>query len=151
MSSYRHQAYLEAPVATAWSLLGAPERYPEWWPRIVEVHGEAYEQGDEYVQVSRRPGWHVESRYVIERREELHEIRMRCQLSSSYAHWTLTAAQGGTFIDLEMGMEPHRLGYRVFDVAIGRPWFKRWTLQSLEGLNNAVRREQRAPSAKTAG
>jgi uncharacterized protein YndB with AHSA1/START domain len=144
LSSYRHQAYLNAPVATAWSLIGAPERYPEWWPRIVEVQGEAFEQGDEYVQVSRRPGWHVESRYVIERREDLHEIRMRCQLSSSYAHWTLTPAQGGTFIDLEMGMEPRRLGYRVFDVTVGRPWFKRWTLQSLEGLDEAVRRERSA-------
>ncbi len=147
VSSYRHQAYLDVPLATAWSLLETPARYPEWWPRVVDVQGEAVEQGDEYVQVTRRPGWRVKSTYLIERREDLREIRMSCQLTASYAHWMLTEAQGGTFIDLEMGMEPRRLGYRVFDLAVGRPWFKRWTQDSLAGLDRAAHREQHAVDA----
>ena len=45
---------------------------------------------------------------------------MSCQLTGTFAHWTLTAAQDGTFVELEMGMEPQRLRYRLMDAAIGR-------------------------------
>ena len=45
---------------------------------------------------------------------------MSCQLTGAFAHWTLTAAQDGTFVDLEMGMEPTRLRYRLMDATIGQ-------------------------------
>jgi uncharacterized protein YndB with AHSA1/START domain len=47
MSAYRQQAHLEAPLDEVWALIGSPRRYPEWWPRVVEVRGERFEMGDE--------------------------------------------------------------------------------------------------------
>ena len=139
MSAYRRQAHLEAPVEVVWGFLGAPARYPEWWPRVVEIHGERFEEGDEYVQVTRDPlRTDVETSFLLERREDLREIRMACQLTGMFAHWLLTPAQGGTFVQLEMGMEPRRVGDRVFDVALGRLYFRSWSEQSLDGLRRAA-------------
>jgi hypothetical protein len=63
---------------------------------------------------------------------------MRCQLTGTYADWLLTPAQGGTVVELEMGMQPRRLGDRIFDQAAGRPYFRRWANQSLEALRRAA-------------
>jgi hypothetical protein len=117
-------------------------RYPEWWPRVIEVHGERFEEGDEYAQVTKDPTGQVESTFLLERLNDLREIRMSCQLTGSYAHWVLTEAQGGTFVDLEMGMLPKRFGDRLFDMAMGRRYFRRWSEQSLEALKDAARRER---------
>ena len=59
VSAHRQQARLDAPIEEVWSLIGAPRRYPEWWPRVIEVHGERFEEGDEYVQVTRDPSGRV--------------------------------------------------------------------------------------------
>src|SRR5262245_18460850 len=48
MSAYRQQALLDAPLEEVWPLVGTPARHPEWWPRVIEVRGERFEQGDEY-------------------------------------------------------------------------------------------------------
>ena len=37
-----------------------------------------------------------------------------------YAHWLLTDAQGDTFVDVEMGMQPKSTGDKVFDAVLGR-------------------------------
>jgi hypothetical protein len=142
MSAHRRQAHLDAPVEEVWSLVGAPDRYPEWWPRVIEVQGERFEEGDEYVQVTRDPTGSVRSTFLVERALDLREIRMSCQLTGAYAHWWLTPAQGGTFVELEMGMDPKRLGHRVFDMAMGRRYFRSWSEQSLEALAEAARRER---------
>ena len=113
MSSHRQQAHLDVPLEAAWELVATPTLYPTWWPRVIEVNGEEFEEGDEYVQVTHDPSGDTTSNFLIERREELREIRMSCQLTGAFAHWTLTAAQDGTFVDLEMGMEPTRLRYRL--------------------------------------
>jgi hypothetical protein len=144
MSAYRQQAHLDAPLGAVWSLVGAPTRYPEWWPRVVEVRGERFEEGDEYVQVTRDPTGVVKSNFLVERSLDLREIRMSCQLTGAYAHWLLTPAQGGTFVELEMGMEPKRLGHRLFDATMGRRYFRSWSEQSLEALRAAARRERDA-------
>ena len=125
-------------------MVGAPTRYPEWWPRVVEVRGERFEEGDEYVQVTRDPTGVVQSNFLVERSLDLREIRMSCQLTGAYAHWLLTPAQGGTFVELEMGMEPKRLGHRLFDATMGRRYFRSWSEQSLEALRTAARRERDA-------
>jgi Polyketide cyclase / dehydrase and lipid transport len=138
MSAYRHQAYLEAPLEVVWGLVGTPSRHPEWWPRVVEVRGERFEQGDEYAQVTTNLTGRIETSFLVERRDDLREIRMRCQLTGTYADWLLTPAQGGTFVELEMGMQPRRLGDRIFDQAAGRPYFRRWANQSLEALRRAA-------------
>jgi hypothetical protein len=70
----------------------------------------------------------------------MREIRMSCDQTGMYADWLLTEAQGGTFVELEMGMQPKRLGDRVFDAALGKSYFRRWSSQSLEGLRAALGR-----------
>ena len=60
-----------------------------------------------------------------------------------YANWLLTDAQGGTFVEVEMGIQPQRLGDRLFDQALGKIYFRRWTRQSLDGLRQAVLRRGR--------
>jgi hypothetical protein len=144
LSAYRQQAHLDAPLGTVWNLVGAPTRYPEWWPRVVEVRGERFEEGDEYVQVTRDPTGVVQSNFLVERSLDLREIRMSCRLTGTYAHWLLTPAQGGTFVELEVGMEPKRLGHRLFDATMGRRYFRSWSEQSLEALRAAARRERDA-------
>ena len=140
MSEHRRQAHLDAPLEVVWGLVGTPRRYPEWWPRVVEVRGERFEEGDEYAQVTRSGGSTTESNFLLERRDDFREIRLSCQLSGMYAHWSLTPAQDGTFVELEMGMEPRRLGDRVFDAALGRRYFRAWSEQSVEGLREAAAR-----------
>jgi polyketide cyclase/dehydrase/lipid transport protein len=146
MSAHRQQAHIDSPLEVVWGLVGAPNRYPEWWPRVIEVRGERFEEGDEWAQVTKNPTNEVETNFLLERREDLREIRMSCQLTGAYAHWLLTPAQGGTFVELEMGMQPKRLGDRLADLAIGRRYFRRWGEQSLEALGEAARGD-RATSA----
>jgi uncharacterized protein YndB with AHSA1/START domain len=139
MSSHRSHAYLDAPLEEVWELVGSPTRYPEWWPRVVEVRGERFEEGDEYVQVTKDPGGgSKQTNFLIERRDDLREIRMSCNLTGRYAEWQLTAAQGGTFVQVEMGMQPKRLTDRVFDKTLGQSYFRRWSSQSLDGLRRVL-------------
>ena len=145
MSAHRQQAHIDSPIEVVWGLVGAPNRYPEWWPRVIEVRGERFEEGDEWAQVTKDPTSEVETNFLLERRENLREIRMSCQLTGAYAHWLLTPAQGGTFVELEMGMQPKRLTDRLADLTIGRRYFRRWGEQSLQALGEAARREREAP------
>jgi Polyketide cyclase / dehydrase and lipid transport len=138
MSAHRQQAHLEAPLDVVWDLVGTPRRYPEWWPRVIEVRGESFEEGDEYAQVTQSVGGRAESNFLLERRDNLRGIRMSCQLTGTYADWLLTPAAGGTFVELEMGMQPLRLGDRVFDLAWGKTYFRRWATESLDGLREAA-------------
>jgi hypothetical protein len=147
MSEHRRQAYLDAPLEVVWGLVGSPRRYPEWWPRVIEVRGERFEEGDEYVQVTRDPSGSAKSNFLIERREELREIRMSCQLTGTYAHWSLTAAREGTFVELTMGMDPKRLGLRLLDLTIGRRYFRSWSEQSIDALQQVSRREREGARA----
>jgi hypothetical protein len=142
MSAYRRQAHLDAPLEVVWGLVGTPSRHPEWWPRVVEVRGERFEEGDEYAQVISNPRGNVESTFLLERRDDLREIRMRCSLTGMYADWVLTPAQGGTFVELTMGLDPKRFGDRVFDLALGKLYFRRWSEQSLDALGQAAAGER---------
>ncbi|HYH61986.1 MAG TPA: SRPBCC family protein [Solirubrobacterales bacterium] len=138
MSSHRQQAHLDVPLESAWELVATPTLYPAWWPRVIEVDGQEFEEGDEFVQVIRDPTGKTSSSFLIERRDEMREIRMSCRLTGAFAHWTLTAAQDGTFVELEMGMQPQRLRYRLFDAAIGRSYFRKWSDESLAALRDAA-------------
>jgi hypothetical protein len=138
MTAQRQQAHLDASIERVWELVGSPDRYTEWWPRVIEVRGERFEEGDEYAQVTRNPTGKQETNFLLERRQDLREIRMSCQLTGMYAHWLLTPAQGGTFVELEMGIDPNRVGDRLFDAAIGKRYFRRWSEESLDGLERAA-------------
>ncbi|HEX2233321.1 MAG TPA: SRPBCC family protein [Thermoleophilaceae bacterium] len=149
MSGHRLQAHIDSPLSTVWSLVGSPERYPEWWPRVIEVDGERFEEGDEFAQVTRDPmASDVRSNFLIERRDDMREIRMSCQLSGYYAHWLLTAAQGGTFVELEMGIESRRLRQRLFNRTLAPRYFRRWSEESIAGLK-AVARQSAGAGAQT--
>lgn len=137
MSACRRQAQLEAPVERIWELVGNPARHPQWWPRVIEVRGEAFDVDDEYVQVTKTPFGKGRTTLAIERLEDLREVRMRCLKTGMYAHWQLTPAQDGTFVDLELGMEPKTLPDRMFDRVGGKAYFRRWAEQSLDALRGA--------------
>jgi len=139
MSQCRRQAVIEAPVQSVWELVGDPRRHPEWYPRVVEVSGQRFEEGDEYVQVTKGPVGTSKTDFLIERMDDLREIRMVCQNTGMYVNWQLTDAQGGTFVDVEMGMQPRTTGTRVFDAVMGRMYFRRWLEQSLDALRSTAR------------
>jgi hypothetical protein len=145
MSAHRHQALVDAPLEVVWGLVGTPSRYPEWWPRVIEVRGERFEEGDEYAQVTRGPVGRTETNFLLERRDNLREIRMSCQLTGMYADWLLTPAQDGTFVEVEMGMEARRLGDRIADRTFGKSYFRRWTSLSVDGLREAAVRGRDGP------
>jgi uncharacterized protein YndB with AHSA1/START domain len=148
MSKTRRQAVIEAPVEQVWDLVGDPSRHPEWYPKVIEVNGRRFDEGDEYVQVTKDPfGTSAKTDFVIERLEDMREIRFVCQNTGMYAHWLLTDAQGSTFVDVEMGMEPKTAGVRVFDAVAGRMYFRRWLEQSLDALRSAAGRARSAPPA----
>jgi Polyketide cyclase / dehydrase and lipid transport len=149
VSAHVRQAHFDAPVEAVWGLVGTPSRHPEWWPRVIEVRGERFDEGDQYAQVTKDPfKGKSESSFLLDRRTDLREIRMTCQLTGMYANWLLTPAQGGTFVEVEIGMQPRRLGDRVFDRALGQSYFRRWTSDSLDGLREALVREREAERTK---
>src|SRR5947209_1183236 len=110
-------------------------RSPE---EVTAVLEEAERAGDEYVQVTQTPRGKLQTHFLVERRDDLREIRMTCQLTGTYAAWQLTPAQGGTFINLEMGMQPKGLSYRLMDLTIGRRYFQAWSQKSLDALRQAT-------------
>lgn len=136
MSEVHEQVQLDAPVSEVWALVGDPRRYPEWLPRALEVHGERFEEQAEFIQVSSRPVGEVH--FLIDRKEELREIRMHCTVSGMFVNWQLTGARGGTFVSAAFGMDPIRRQDRVFDAIAGRRFFRRWLNQALDSLKGAV-------------
>lgn len=145
MSEVHEQTLVDAPVSTVWELVGDPDRYPEWLPRVFEIQGDRFEEGVEFVQVSRQPlTGREEAHFLIDRKDELREIRMHCTISGMFVHWQLTEAQGGTFLDAVFGMDPLRPRDKVIDFTIGRRFFRRWLSEAVDGLKSAVGRQ---PSA----
>jgi uncharacterized protein YndB with AHSA1/START domain len=135
MSEVRQQALIESPAAAVWDLIGDPRRYPEWWPRVVAVDGERFEEGDEFVFVSKQPFLgKASANFVLDTVDDLQEIRMHCTLSGTFVHWRVTEAQGGTFLDAELGMDPINARYAVFDRALGKRFYRRWLSESVEAL-----------------
>jgi hypothetical protein len=141
MSEIQEQALVDAPVSTVWELVGNPRRYPEWLPRVFAIQGERFEEGAEFVQVSQQPVFgRNEAHFLLDRVDDLREIRMHCTISGMFVHWQLTEAQGGTFLTAAFGMDPIRPRDRVADVTIGRRFFRRWLTEAVEGLKTAVSR-----------
>jgi uncharacterized protein YndB with AHSA1/START domain len=137
-SAIHEQAVLDAPVTTVWELVSNPRRYPEWFPRVLEVQGERFEEGEDFIQVTRVPvAGREEIHFMIDRMDELREIRMHCMISGMFVHWQLTDAQGGTFLDAEFGIDPIRRRDRVTALAGGRRFLRRWLVDAVAGLKRA--------------
>jgi uncharacterized protein YndB with AHSA1/START domain len=146
MSQFRRQALIEAPVEHVWELVGDPRRHPEWWPRVIEVDGlEAPVADTEFVQTTRSIGGTIQTTMKIEELDDLRHIHLRCLDTGTFADWRLTEAQGSTFAELEMGMEPATRPLRAFDRILGKRFYGQWSEQALEGLQRAVAPSEEEP------
>ena len=124
-----------------WSLVGDPNRYPEWAGFALEVTGlPEIAEGSEYEQTSTNPVGTGSSTTIfrIDELEEMREIKLRCTQSGWYSHWLLTEAQGGTFANIEFGIDPTRLHYRLLFAAVGRRHFTDVASRSIDGLRDAL-------------
>jgi hypothetical protein len=133
MASARRQVMVDAPVERVWELIGDITRHPEWWPRVEEVECDVLEEGCTYRQVTRQPGRSITTTISIEELDDCHQLRVRCVDTGMYAHFLLTPAQDGTFVDGELGIEDKGM-LRV----VGPAFVRRWIAQSLEGLRRAA-------------
>ena len=140
--TYRHQALIEAPVEDVWAIVSDPRTHPEWWPDVVDVRVDTdgpLVEGGEYVRSSKLVPFldAVEAVWVAERLEDLKEARFRCTLSGTWARFTLTPAQGETYVELESGIDPTTLRWRLLNVMSGR-WVKDWIVKVLDALPQEV-------------
>ena len=132
------------PRDALWELVGNVERHPEWWPRVEGVQCDGLEQGCSYRQVLKSPMGVVETDVSIERLDDLRELTLRCLDTGTYAHWLLVEAQGGTFVDVEFGLDPKTARTRVFDMVAGKRYFRRWLAESIDALRAAATEGARA-------
>ncbi len=141
MSSWRQQAVIEAPVEQVWTYVGDPRRYPEWAGNIISVTGlPTVEPDAEFRQVSKSPVGKSETTFKIEELDDLHVIKLRCQQSGYYSRWVLTEAQSSTFAEVEIGIEPTAIQYRLFFGAMGKRYLRRVAEQAIDGVRTIIHR-----------
>jgi hypothetical protein len=149
VSQCRQQTYIDAPVPVVWRLIADVDRHPEWWPRIVEVQCEGLEPACTYREVVRTPFGKDEFQLFVEDLKDCERFRIRCLNTGTYFDIALTEARGGTFVDGEAGMEPQRMGLRVFDAVAGKRYFDDWLRKSLLAMREVA--EERANAVDTPG
>jgi uncharacterized protein YndB with AHSA1/START domain len=136
MADWTEQGTIDAPTEDIWRLVADPARYPEWWPRWVEVQGERFDEGTEFVQVMKTPVGRAETTFKIDRMDDMREIRMHCMKTGLFADWRLTDAQGGTFVEIRAGVDP--IG-SALERRLAKLFFRRWATESFEALGRTVR------------
>lgn len=147
MASWRQQALIEAPVTEVWEMLCDPMRAPEWAEDVVEVTGEPVkiEKGSTYLVTGRGPlGLKGTTPYRVEELEDMRELKMQCQVSGFYSHWRLTDAQGGTFAEVEMGVEEIDAKRSIQGRVMGALHTKSFLRRAVEKLLDNLRRVFRA-------
>jgi uncharacterized protein YndB with AHSA1/START domain len=151
VSSWRQQAVIEAPVEQVWAYVGDPRRYPEWAGNVISVTGLAMVEPDaEFRQVSKSPLGRAETTFRIEELDDLRTIKLRCQQSGYYSRWVLTEAQSSTFAEVEIGIEPTAIQYRLVFGALGKRYLRRLVEQTLDGLQMTLQRGiKESPSRRT--
>ena len=138
--TYRHQTMIEAPIEDVWAVIKDPLTHPDWWPDVVEVRlEEPLVEGGEYLRSSKLLPFldAVEDVWVAERLQDLKEARFRCTKTGTWAHFSLTSAQAQTFVELETGMDPTKLRWRLMKATSGS-YFKGWILDVLDALPKEV-------------
>jgi uncharacterized protein YndB with AHSA1/START domain len=138
MTDCRQQALIDAPIEIVWELVRDVNRHPEWWPRVVEVECGDLEEGCSYRQVMESPFGYQDLSVVVDRLDEMRELRIRCTNTGTFVDLALAPADSGTFIDARFGIEPVGTRMRVFDLVAGRRYFRRWLEQSLEAMESAA-------------
>jgi uncharacterized protein YndB with AHSA1/START domain len=146
VSDCRRQALIDAPVEAVWALVRDVNRHPDWWPKVVEVQCDGLEEGCTYRQVTQTPFGYQELDVIVDRLDELRELRIRCVNTGTFVDLALTSAGTGTFVDARFGMEPLTTRTRVFDAVAGKRYFRRWLEQSLDAMQR-VAREQPSEAA----
>jgi len=147
MSLCRQQAFIDASPQVVWSLLSDIDRHSEWWPGFVEVECEGLEAGCQYRQVVTDPfGKDSEETFRVEEMEDCEQLTIHCLETGTFVRFVLTEAQGGTFLDGEAGMEPPSIKHRVWDVVVGKRWYRDWLAKSLDAIGELAKRE-RKPAA----
>ena len=148
MSSWKQQALIEAPVADVWSILVDPVRSPDWDPDVLAVTGAPtkIEQGSTFDVTGRGP-LHLKATttFRVEELDDMHELKMKCQVSGFYVHWLLTEAQTRTFAEVELGVEPLEtkpgLRGRAAAALHTKSFLRRQVEKLLDSLRGAVDRE----------
>jgi Polyketide cyclase / dehydrase and lipid transport len=138
--SYRRQALVAAPLDDVWAVVSDPRTHPDWWPDVTEVRVSGkVSEGSEYTRVSRRLGFldQVEGIWVAERLENLKEAHVRCTVSGAYTHFALTPARDETFVEIEAGMLPTNLRWRLAKT-LSRLYFVRWLRDVVDALPRVV-------------
>jgi uncharacterized protein YndB with AHSA1/START domain len=148
MSLARQQAFIDAPVSAVWELLVDVDRHPEWWPRVVEVECDGLEAGCTYRQVTQTPFGRDEMNLFVDRFDDSRNLSIHCLSTGTFVRWELASAQGGTFLEGEMGMEPEAFSMKAFDMVMGRRYFRSWLRQTMEALERVApeRTEKEAPA-----
>ena len=139
MSQYRQQTWIDAPVEVVWELIRNVDRHPDWWPRVVNVQCDGLEEGCNYRQLTETPFGTQELNIVVDRLDELREMRIRCIDTGTFVDLSLTSARGGTFVDARFGMDPQTMRLRVFDAVAGKRFFRSWLEQSLDAMQEVAR------------
>lgn len=140
MASWKQQALIEAPVERIWETLADPESYPQWAGDAIEVTGAPtrVEKGSTFEQTSPGPiRGRITTTFKVEELDDMHEIKLKCQSSGYYSHWKLTEAQGQTFTDVEIGVEPIGLDGRLAQILMTKNHLRKVTEESLDGLRRA--------------
>lgn len=148
MASWRQQALIEAPVERVWALLEDPARFPQWNDSVrvtgVPTH---IEKGSEF-EIRGRGPLHLPTAttFRVEELEEMREIKLRCQTSGFYSRWLLTEAQGNTFAEVEMGVEPLSAGLaaRAMSTIHTKGYLRRTADASLDGMRRELARRVEA-------
>jgi hypothetical protein len=147
VSHCRQQAFIEAPPAVVWNLLSDVDRHEDWWAGMVEVECEGLEAGCSYRQVVTNPfGRPEEETLMVEQMEDCEQLAIRCLDTGTFVRFSLTEAQGGTFVDGEAGMEPARVPHRIWDTVAGKRFYRDWLAKSLASLGAIAKREAPSPS-----
>ena len=151
MASCTKQGLIEAPVKSVWDILVDPARGPDWDPDVLEVTGAPVkiETGSTFEMTGRGPlGIKGTTTFKVEELDDMHEIKMQCQKSGFYIHWLLTPAQGNTFAEIELGIEPvPGLQARAVGAMHTRGYLRRTAEQTLEALRGAIARRRARATA----
>lgn len=148
MSLARRQAFIAAPLTTVWELVSDVGCHPEWWPRVLEVECEGLEVGCTYREVVSTPFGKEEMELVVGDLDHCRRLAIHCLNTGTFVRFALAEAQGGTFVDGEMGMDRSAggLGMRAFDAVVGQRYFRSWLGQTLAALESAAKRRDEAPA-----
>ena len=140
MSSWQQQALIEAPLQDVWQTVADPQEYAKWAAGVIEVTGLAkLEPNARFQQVTKSPFFPPEeTTFRVEAMEEMREIKLRCEKSGYYSRWVLTPAQDSTFMEVEIGVDPTALQYRLYFGAMGKRHFRKLIEDSLDGLRQAL-------------